>query len=337
MSAPPSTISIVLATFNGEAFLEKQLASLANQTRSPLELVVSDDASSDATPEIIRDFQRRAPFPVIVQRNDHARGYRENFLSATQLARGRWISFCDQDGVWHPKKLEVCSTCMSIPGITQITHQVELIDRHGRDLGHFDQGIRRTGAKPQLAYDLWSTFWGLSMLVDRRVLQFVDFDRRFVDYIDSRHLVAHDRWAFFMAQTLGHTVEIAEKLATYRQHGNKRLGNQGPKARPGSVQEVRKENALHLTATLQMRDIVARLPVGIEKEFPLFDRDHALETCDRAVRQLLGRARIYDSQSTKAILECLGMMLRGDYRNAQDRSVRWRSFAKDLRISLKGA
>lgn len=334
MSIPTPTISIVLATFNGEEFLEKQLASLAGQTHLPLELIVSDDASTDGTRKIIREFQQHAPFKVVAHLNPVCKGYRENFLSATRLARGRWISFCDQDDVWHPTKLAICSTYMSIPGITQIVHQAELTDGNDRNIGFFDQGIRHTGVKTQMAYDLWGTFWGFSLLFDRRILDVFDTQRRFVDYNDPRHLIAHDRWVFFLGQTLGHTIEVAQGLAQYRQHANNLVGNAQAPSRPKSISDIQKENAIYLLVTNQMRDIIVRLPVGIEKEFPLFDRDHALMICDRAINQLRGREKIYDSNSTKAIFECLAMMFRGDYRNAQNRSVRWRSFAKDLKISL---
>ncbi|HUD33072.1 MAG TPA: glycosyltransferase [Variovorax sp.] len=331
------TISVVLATFNGAAFLERQLDSLAAQTRLPLELVVSDDGSTDGTRKLIQRFQRQAPFPVVAHFNARARGFRENFLLAARSARGRWIAFCDQDDIWHPRKLEVCAVHMAIPGITQIAHQADLIDAQGRRIGGFDQGIARTGVKRQLAYDLWGTFWGFSVLFDRRILEVAATDGRFVDYIDERHLIAHDRWVCFLARTLGHTVEIAEPLVQYRQHGDNLFGHAHAKPAHRSVADVRRENAVYLLATRQMRDIVERFPAGIEKDFPFFDRDHALRVFDRAACQLRGRERIYDSGSATALLRCMTMMLRGDYRNAQDRSVRWRSFAKDLGISLKGA
>jgi glycosyltransferase involved in cell wall biosynthesis len=44
-----STISIALATYNGDAFLQEQLDSLASQVLLPMELVVSDDGSNDQT------------------------------------------------------------------------------------------------------------------------------------------------------------------------------------------------------------------------------------------------------------------------------------------------
>ena len=328
------TISIVLATHNGEAFLEKQLASLAGQTKRPLELVISDDASGDRTREIIRKFERTAPFPVIVNLNDPGKGYRENFLSVTPLTRGDWIAFCDQDDIWYPAKLETCATYMSIPGITQIAHQADLIDASGEHVGLFDQGIRRTGVTRQLAYDVWQTFWGFSLLFDRRILEVVRSDQRFIDYIDARHLIAHDRWVFFLAQTLGHTVEIAEPLAGYRQHANNLFGNGAASARGKSTSDLRIENRTYLTATTQMREIVQQIPTGVEKVFPLFDRARALEVYGHAIRQLQGRERLYAGETWRSVIECFSMLLRGDYRNAQNSSIRWRSLARDLKAVL---
>src|SRR4051794_211763 len=57
-------VSILLATFNGERYLGQLLESLAAQTSRPLELLVGDDGSHDATPDIVARFARKAPFPV---------------------------------------------------------------------------------------------------------------------------------------------------------------------------------------------------------------------------------------------------------------------------------
>ena len=62
-------ISIALATYNGERFLQEQLDSFVSQTRTPDELVVSDDGSTDHTIEIIERFAKEAPFSVIINKN----------------------------------------------------------------------------------------------------------------------------------------------------------------------------------------------------------------------------------------------------------------------------
>jgi glycosyltransferase involved in cell wall biosynthesis len=49
-------ISVAMTTFNGERFIREQLDSLAAQTKPPFELVITDDGSTDCTPEIIAEF-----------------------------------------------------------------------------------------------------------------------------------------------------------------------------------------------------------------------------------------------------------------------------------------
>ena len=97
-----ATVSVVMATYNGAAFIDEQLRSLAAQTVLPSELVVSDDGSTDGTLVHVERFAEVAPFPVLVLRNTEPLGYGENFLRAARLATGDCIALCDQDDVWLP-------------------------------------------------------------------------------------------------------------------------------------------------------------------------------------------------------------------------------------------
>lgn len=63
-----------MAVYNGERFIREQLDSFVRQTRLPDELVVSDNASTDRTVEIVREFAARAPFPVRLFINDSKEG-----------------------------------------------------------------------------------------------------------------------------------------------------------------------------------------------------------------------------------------------------------------------
>lgn len=103
-------ISVAMATFNGAAFLGQQLDSFAAQTRLPDELVVTDDRSDDATPEIVSDFARRAPFAVRFESNERRLGPAMNFNRALSLCTGDLVLLSDQDDVWFPGKLEMLAT-----------------------------------------------------------------------------------------------------------------------------------------------------------------------------------------------------------------------------------
>src|SRR5271154_4257677 len=62
-------VSVAMCTYNGAQYLGEQLESFVAQSRPPDELVVCDDGSTDATPQILADFAGRAPFDVRIFRN----------------------------------------------------------------------------------------------------------------------------------------------------------------------------------------------------------------------------------------------------------------------------
>lgn len=99
-------VSIAMATYNGEKYLQEQLESFLHQTRPPDELVVCDDASSDSTIKIIEAFAKRAPFPVHLHCNSQNMGYLKTFEHAIRFSKGNIIFLSDQDDVWFPEKIE---------------------------------------------------------------------------------------------------------------------------------------------------------------------------------------------------------------------------------------
>ena len=121
MSEP--TISVVMATYNGERYLVEQLESIRRQTRLPDELVIGDDASTDSTVEIVQRFEQSAPFPVVLLRHAQT-GLGDNFLQSLEASQGDLVAFSDQDDVWLKDKLKRCSEALT-------THVADLVV-HGR-------------------------------------------------------------------------------------------------------------------------------------------------------------------------------------------------------------
>jgi glycosyltransferase involved in cell wall biosynthesis len=95
-----------MCTYNGESYLREQLASIAEQTRLPNELIVCDDGSADATLQILGEFRKTAPFPVKFFHNKVNFGPTKNFEEAIALCSGDIIALSDQDDVWMPNKLK---------------------------------------------------------------------------------------------------------------------------------------------------------------------------------------------------------------------------------------
>ena len=81
-------LSVAMAIYNGEWFLEEQLFSIARQVRLPDEMVVSDNGSNNGTIDVLERFVTNAPFPVRVYRNIKLLGYGDSFLKAASFAMG---------------------------------------------------------------------------------------------------------------------------------------------------------------------------------------------------------------------------------------------------------
>jgi len=99
-------ISIAMATYNGEKHLREQLDSILTQTEQDFEVVVSDDASTDQTLSILKEYQKKDDRFRIYE-NEKNLGYRENFNKAVSLCKGDFIAFSDQDDIWQPNHLQV--------------------------------------------------------------------------------------------------------------------------------------------------------------------------------------------------------------------------------------
>ena len=100
-------ISIALATYNGEAFLQDQLQSFEMQTRLPDEIIISDDNSTDKTLKILQNFKLETSIIVKIVNNNLGQGAVRNFNNALTHTSGDIILLSDQDDIWLPNKIEI--------------------------------------------------------------------------------------------------------------------------------------------------------------------------------------------------------------------------------------
>ncbi len=221
MASP--TISIALATFNGEKYLPRQLESLVQQ-RSPItELVVTDDGSSDTTVPLLREFAATAPFPVHIFQNSERLGYRVNFMQAAAACTGDLIAFCDQDDVWHPDNTNLVANAFGDPEVMLVFHNADLIDERGRRKGKL---FSEKNAKvyPPLSIKPWMIVPGVVQALRRPLLRFTSLHPRSIDPYCPTEPMSHDLWYPFWASVLGKIAYIPDTLVEYRQHGENTSG-----------------------------------------------------------------------------------------------------------------
>ena len=104
MSAP--LVSAVIPVFNRAWSIERAVDSVAGQTWRPLELIVVDDGSTDATPDTLITLQRavkRTDIPMEIVRQEN-RGVSAARNAGIACARGDYIALLDSDDEWLPEK-----------------------------------------------------------------------------------------------------------------------------------------------------------------------------------------------------------------------------------------
>lgn len=220
-------VSVALCTYNGEAFLGEQLASLAAQERHPDELVVFDDRSSDSTMDKLAGFSAGAPFPVRIERNDSNVGSTRNFERAIRRCRGDIIFLCDQDDVWMPGKIRrITEIFESQPNVGMVFTNAELVDPDLRAIG-LELWDRTFPADERAYLDQGSL---AKLLIDHNVVTGATMAFRaelrdaFCPIPAEVPNMIHDHWIALNAAALSEIVFIDENLISYRQHAGQQLG-----------------------------------------------------------------------------------------------------------------
>jgi glycosyltransferase involved in cell wall biosynthesis len=100
-------VAILLATYNGEAFLRAQLESISRQSFLDWGLYCSDDGSLDQTKFLIDEFSVIHPKKIVQLFNGPCSGFAKNFLSlvCNKSINAQYFAYADQDDVWMGDKL----------------------------------------------------------------------------------------------------------------------------------------------------------------------------------------------------------------------------------------
>ncbi len=217
-------ISVAMCTYNGELFLEEQLASLRDQTLQPAELIVCDDGSTDRTPAIVEAFAPTAPFPIHLVRNPTNLGSTGNFEQAIRLCRGEAIALCDQDDRWLPEKLARCAAAFEAdPAVAGVFSNALLMDEAGARLpGDLWQRVGfDTAAQQEFLQD------APSYLARRDTVTGTAFAFRTAAIQQLLPLPPewiHDGWIAFLLASLAKLRFLPEPLLIYRLHHRQQVG-----------------------------------------------------------------------------------------------------------------
>ncbi len=213
-------ISILLASYNGAAFLPAQLDSIAAQSHSTWRLIVSDDGSTDDTPDVIRRFAASRPAGQVELVEGPRAGATTNFrgLLRREGAGGRVLAFADQDDVWTADHLARGLALLEGQTGPTIT---------GARMRYVDTGLQPRGLSPLPRRDLCFRNALVQNVLSGNTMMLNPAAAHLLHKAEARapEFPLHDWWAYQMVTGAGGAA-LYDPLPNllYRQHGGNVVG-----------------------------------------------------------------------------------------------------------------
>lgn len=217
------TIGVLLAAYNGEAYLPEQLSSLRSQDDPAFSVIMQDDGSSDRTPDVLSCLvQEDGRFRLGCESGRHL-GAIGNFLSLLRQDGSDYSALCDQDDLWEPNRLSRCREALEAAEARYgaetpllVHSDSRVMDAHGHIL--HESFFQHQGWDPSAVslrrLMVQNNVTGCTMMINASLRRLIAAHA----VADEMHM--HDWFIAMSAAAFGHIVFLNEPLVRYRQHGD---------------------------------------------------------------------------------------------------------------------
>ena len=214
-------VDILMAAYNGEKYIGKQIESIIAQTYEDWTLHIRDDASTDGTMVIVRQYARKYPDKIKFFTNRENSGSpKANFFELIRESDADVIFTCDQDDIWEKDKVEV--TLKEFEGVDTplLVHtDLTVIDENDNVIfpsmiksQHID--VKGTGLNKLLVQN---SVTGCTMA----------FNHALADILKEPELIpVHDWWIAAVASVFGNIKYVDKCTVKYRKHSDNACGAQ---------------------------------------------------------------------------------------------------------------
>jgi len=195
-------VSVCLATYNGELYIQDQINSILPQLNDQDEVVVSDNGSTDKTLDILSSYGNR-----IIVLHEQRKGVVANFENALSKVSGDLIFLADQDDVWLPSKID--KVVAALEDCDLVLTDAKVVDY---SLNELKSSLFNTNnSKPGIIRNLIkNSYVGCCMAFRRKLLvEALPF---------PENIPMHDWWIGLVAEARFKVKFINESLILYRRH-----------------------------------------------------------------------------------------------------------------------
>jgi glycosyltransferase involved in cell wall biosynthesis len=139
-------VSVLMPSFNYARYLPSAIKSVLSQSYSDLELIITDDCSTDESREVVEQW-RKLDDRVVPVLHDVNHGLARARNSGLAVSSGEFVALCDADDVWLPNKLQIQMGCFRTnPELGLVHSDSSIIDGDGALTGHkFSSLLHRKG------------------------------------------------------------------------------------------------------------------------------------------------------------------------------------------------
>lgn len=219
-SSKSPKVAILLATYNGQRFLSKQLDSLVNQTYTNWKVFVSDDGSEDNTINILDSYRSKLGNDRFAINAGPRSGFAINFLSMVHNdnINASYYAYADQDDIWETNKLQraidwLNTVPKSIPAL--YCSRTLLIDELDNKIGYSPLFVKPPSFTNALVQNIAS---GNTMVFNQAA-------RDIIHQIAPVNIVSHDWLTYIVVSGCGGKVYYdSQPSIRYRQHNNNLVG-----------------------------------------------------------------------------------------------------------------
>lgn len=207
-------ISVALAAYKGEKYIEQQILSILPQLSHDDELIVSDDKPGGQTEHIVRRLMLDDPRITYVE--GRGKGVVANFTNAIRYCKGDYIFLCDQDDVWLDGKVRRVMQAFE-NGADLVLHNAYITDEN-LNITDYSFFAKRGSKKGFFRNIVKNSYMGCCMAFSRKLL------KRIMPI--PRYIPMHDQWIGLLGEVYGKVELIDVPLIYYRIHGGNVTGGE---------------------------------------------------------------------------------------------------------------
>jgi glycosyltransferase involved in cell wall biosynthesis len=220
--APTPLVTFAVIAYNQEKYIREAIAGAFSQTYSPLEIILSDDCSTDETFQIMERMaaEYSGKHRVVLNRNKRNLGLGLHIQRVGESASGEFIVVAAGDDISYPERVEVSQKFQQLSGVTALFTDVQKIDHDSKSHGlYFGENTPKCPCL-EVVLDCASC-WILGASATYSKSVFTGFPPL------AESIFQEDNVLSFRALLLGHIGYISQPLVKYRSHENN-LANRIP-------------------------------------------------------------------------------------------------------------